>query len=738
MCLQLSSQTHSISDRLLRSGQMEIVSGGWVMPDEAASSYYAIVDQVIEGHHWLWENFAYRPNVSWAIDPFGQSTTMAYLVRKMGFTGMVIGRVHYEVKKYLALRKALEFKWRQSWDRNTQAQIPCHMLAFYAYDVPHTCGPDPAVCCQFDFRRLKMFPCPWKIQPKEIHPGNVAERTALLIDQYRKKSTLYNQRGVLLVPLGDDFRFLSTTEWELQLNNYNQIIHYLEAHPELRVKLRFATLSEYFREFYRHRNHDYWSGYFTSRPIEKLITRVLESELRAAEILYTYARRLILSAMNEAAALGALVFQLDSRLSEARRNLGLFQHHDAVTGTAKPHVAADYNQRLLAALQNCRLISTISAAVLLLIPQQTEIEVRTNPPMNLAQVVGTLQELETASLTENAIAALRNIEDNYSPSAAPIPYRLKFEAPDYPIPIVLFNPLPHPRTTVVTIEMHGTHESFNVNISPSFVGAPQDTTIIQVESLSTESTQPVRLRVGPVHLAPLSVSQLVLIPSESSGEKSVLVSPEPPVPTKNSNLIWLSSESIRLGFDGTTGFLRFIRRQYYDKIPFQGNLYPMPCGVFIQSVPSEMNKPAAAVVVPRLNLFSTYTHGVTSPDPGSIYVWLDRRSPHDDNRGLFDALLGTWIARSNFRLFAELVSPDLLFHPGAAPVLTHAAHNILTDLVRPVQRFIADHHMSPHMARTVSLMPDFTLPSDYELVSLKTFNLKTELFKLHQFTNSLF
>ena len=153
-------------------------------------------------------------------------------------------------------------------------------------------------------------------------------RALLLLDQYRQKSRLFRS-PVLLVPLGDDFRYTESSEWDVQFDNYQKLFDYFEQHPELRIKVnlsptwegagpfpaqsdialklplicfqaRFGTLSDYFEALQKHQNaagltlptlrgdfftyadrdDHYWSGYFTSRPFYKRLDRTLEATLR--------------------------------------------------------------------------------------------------------------------------------------------------------------------------------------------------------------------------------------------------------------------------------------------------------------------------------------------------------------------------------------------------------------------------------------------------------------------------
>ncbi|CEF69960.1 Alpha-mannosidase 2x [Strongyloides ratti] len=354
--------------RLLDNEKLEILTGGWVMTDEANSHFFSQIVQLFEGHEFLKNNLQYIPKNHWSIDPFGLSPTMAYIIKESGFKHMAIQRVHYLVKHYFAIRKLFEFQWRQLWsgghiNESNKTDIFTHILPYGSYTSTDTCGPDRYVCSMFDFNQYTNA-LYYKNGGKEV----IEQDAKNIADQFRKKSLLFRGPNIF-VPLGADFTFKLREEWESVYENYKIIIEKINNSPELNMNVQFGTLNDYFNandksiskdniripiitgDFftYADRDEDYWSGYYTSRPFYKRFDRNLIDYLRSAEIIYS----IVLGKTNFYEMNQFLKFVDYNKLVYARRALSLFQHHDGVTGTARDHVVLDYGKKLFKAIQNC-------------------------------------------------------------------------------------------------------------------------------------------------------------------------------------------------------------------------------------------------------------------------------------------------------------------------------------------------------------------------------------------------
>lgn len=829
---KISHEQKQLVKSYLDHGQLEITTGGWVMTDEAVSHYYAMLEQMVEGHQWLLNYLEYRPKNGWAIDPFGLSPTMAYLLKRMDLENMVIQRVHYSVKKNLALHKNLEFLWRQEWDINHTTDILCHMMPFYSYDVPHTCGPDPKVCCQFDFKRLPggKMKCPWRIPPVPINDKNVADRAKLLIDQYKKKAQLY-RTNVLLVPLGDDFRYEKALEWDQQFQNYQRLFDFMNNKEDWNVEAQFGTLDDYFTavreesgvddgnlpvgfpslagDFFTYADRDdhYWSGFFTSRPFYKNMDRVLEAHLRGAEILFAFMYDRLMQYPKK-------LTDLMEDLVESRRTLGLFQHHDAITGTSKDTVVNDYASRMFMSLKKLQHIITVSSLHLLsgneihsAFLQMDEIKLHHSAIPEKLVIQFTATKKSHKLIIYNSLGYLRkelvfvyistpfvevlDLKGKIVPSqVSPVfkgkmfveeQFELCFLAEIHGLSlqlytvhlikghrnakasITLFNFDSVPESLVFPISMEDTAEKFSIqsHFATAFFSGEdgmlqhiilkQDKTEIdmKVKFLMYGTRKKGRDRSGAYLFLPDTQAQLLkynqpcirVLEGPLYSEVTVFIpNIEHHIKLKSSpgidgnvieiyNVVDISQETnkeiiMRIHtnilnhnnefYTDLNGF-QMVKRQTFEKLPIQANVYPMSTMAYFQDNTT------------RFSLLSGQPLGVACLKRGWIEVFLDRRLNQDDNRGLQQGVTDNKRTPSSFRLLIEKKINSYSLNKKSEKTLSYPslfAHHALLSLLHPVFIMLLRSNQGLIGQHTDNLNSNFrplmtSLPCDVHLLNLR-------------------
>ncbi|ODM89909.1 Alpha-mannosidase 2 [Orchesella cincta] len=353
--------------RLLEEGRLEIGTGGWVMPDEGVATLFSLVHELTEGQQWVQNHLNTHPKYSWAIDPFGHSSTYSHLLQNANMDGMVIQRLHYMWKHWLAEHKTEEFQWRPRWDTTGKFDITCLTLPYDLYSFKHACGPEPAVCLKFDFRKIAFEYGENHGKMTPITKTNVKKLAQEIVTQYHKTASLTNH-NVVLVPLGDDFRYDRSIEWDQQYSNYMELFSYINSNKDkFRMEIGFGTLRDYFEaanamsskraslsgdffpyaDVYVWGKPSYWTGFYGTRPYWKRFYREVENELRTAEMLFTFANALARQS-NRTNYIELLANQYHN-LVTARHEFAVFAHHDGVTGTSKYLTMEDYGNRLYSA-----------------------------------------------------------------------------------------------------------------------------------------------------------------------------------------------------------------------------------------------------------------------------------------------------------------------------------------------------------------------------------------------------
>jgi len=326
-------QTAEMKDavrKLVDNKQFEIINGGWSMNDEACPYYEEIIDNMQTGIEWINKELGFSSYIGWHLDPFGHSSTNARIQAKLGFDTIVFSRMNENDRNQRKHDQTL----RTVWTPHNREKILAESL------VSNYC--DPQWMYNFDG------------DTDVVKQATDFYNYLMVTQDYYKKKTMIQL-------LGCDFAY---QDGQKTYDNHKKAIDYLKSNPDKfpSIEFKYSLATEYLNDLkasgeimstktddywnYGERGDSYWSGYFTSRPKMKYLTRYTGKAFQATRQLLSFR---LMQASPETRKQMATQFYNEA-IDFINIQIGVTQHHDAVSGTAKQFVTEDYYKRLNEAL----------------------------------------------------------------------------------------------------------------------------------------------------------------------------------------------------------------------------------------------------------------------------------------------------------------------------------------------------------------------------------------------------
>src|SRR3990167_5313453 len=334
---------------LVSQQRLNLINGGISMHDQACCYVDDIIANYEYGREYTKNVLGVVPFTAWSVDPFGASRGSARLFAEMGFDSLGLNRMPPSIKAQKRQDRELIFWWRNS--NSTYNDL----LTFTV--VAHYATPNP-------FRFHRKFPKHFGQEPPNTdmlqEDFNLMKGMVEFTNNLIYTASAYKEKNIMLL-IGDDFAF---SQFSREVSYFDQILSAMacnnETGPFAGIDVQVKTLEEHLQAI-RDENKTYpvdtfgdgmpvanpilahheavWSGFFTTKSHLKGMIKAAGDLHRSVIATFT-----IYSVQDS--KIEVELSPIYSALDGIRFNLGILQHHDAITGTCHKHVSADYLERI--------------------------------------------------------------------------------------------------------------------------------------------------------------------------------------------------------------------------------------------------------------------------------------------------------------------------------------------------------------------------------------------------------